>query len=138
MTLQFTPEHQWLRVDDESANLATVGITQHAQDALGDIVFVKCPEVGQQIGMNEIAAVIESVKTVANVFMPGPAPAFAGRKSLPGAAGPGLMAGARRFKARPWAVFFARRSRPNRCCFRYCFDSSKAPETVRWRRFQGG
>ena len=70
MTLQFTPEHPWLRVDDESANLATVGITQHAQDALGDIVFVKCPEVGQQIGMNEIAAVIESVKTAADVFMP--------------------------------------------------------------------
>lgn len=70
MTLQFTPEHQWLRVDDESAGLAVVGITQHAQDALGDIVFVKCPEVGQQIGMNEIAAVIESVKTAADVFMP--------------------------------------------------------------------
>ena len=70
MTTRYTPEHQWLRVDDAATGIATVGITPHAQDALGDIVYVKCPDVGQHIARDELAAVIESVKTGADVFMP--------------------------------------------------------------------
>ena len=70
MTLKYTPEHQWLRVDDAAAGMATVGITIHAQDALGDIVYVRCPDVGHVIAKDAIAAVIESVKTAADVFMP--------------------------------------------------------------------
>lgn len=68
--LLYTPEHQWLRLDDAASGLATVGITPHAQDALGDIVFVRCPEIGQTLARNDVAAVIESVKAAADVYMP--------------------------------------------------------------------
>lgn len=67
MTLKYTPDHEWLSVD---GNQASVGITQHAQDALGDVVFVDLPEVGKSYRAKDIAGVVESVKAAADVYMP--------------------------------------------------------------------
>lgn len=67
MTIKYTPDHEWLKVDRDQA---TVGITHHAQDALGDIVFVDLPEVGKSFNAKEIAGVVESVKAAADVYMP--------------------------------------------------------------------
>ena len=58
-TMKYTEDHEWLN-----------GITQHAQDALGDVVFVDLPEVGKQLDAKEIAGVVESVKAAADVYMP--------------------------------------------------------------------
>ena len=68
MTVKYTPEHEWLQLEDQGT--ATVGITAHAQDALGDVVFVDLPEVGQGYAQGEVAGVVESVKAAADVFMP--------------------------------------------------------------------
>jgi len=68
MTLKFTPEHEWLQRTDEGH--AVVGITVHAQDALGDVVFVDLPEVGKRYAKGEVAGVVESVKAAADVYMP--------------------------------------------------------------------
>jgi glycine cleavage system H protein len=65
--MKYTEDHEWLNVDGDQA---TVGITQHAQDALGDVVFVDLPEVGKHIDAKEIAGVVESVKAAADVYMP--------------------------------------------------------------------
>jgi glycine cleavage system H protein len=67
MTMKFTEDHEWLQVD---GNVATVGITQHAQDALGDVVFVDLPEVGKTYAQKDTAGVVESVKAAADVYMP--------------------------------------------------------------------
>ncbi|MBL0420441.1 glycine cleavage system protein GcvH [Ramlibacter sp. AW1] len=67
MTIKYTPEHEWIRDD---AGTATVGITVHAQDALGDVVFVDLPEVGRRFSKGEVAGVVESVKAAADVYMP--------------------------------------------------------------------
>ena len=67
MALKFTEDHEWLRIDGANA---TAGITQHAQDALGDVVFVDLPEVGKHFDAKEIAGVIESVKAAADMYMP--------------------------------------------------------------------
>ena len=67
MATKYTKEHEWLNVDGA---IATVGITQHAQDALGDVVFVDLPEVGKSFSANDIAGVVESVKAAADVYMP--------------------------------------------------------------------
>ncbi len=67
MARQFTEDHEWL---DVSGGIATVGITQHAQDALGDVVFVDLPEVGKSYAAKEVAGVVESVKAAADVYMP--------------------------------------------------------------------
>jgi len=68
MTLKFTPDHEWLQLED-SGN-AIVGITVHAQDALGDVVFVDLPEVGKSYAKGDVAGVVESVKAAADVYMP--------------------------------------------------------------------
>jgi glycine cleavage system H protein len=68
MTLKFTADHEWLQLED-SGN-AIVGITVHAQDALGDVVFVDLPEVGKTYAKGEVAGVVESVKAAADVYMP--------------------------------------------------------------------
>ena len=68
MTTMFTPDHEWINIEDHDA--ATVGITQHAQDALGDVVFVDLPEVGASFKQGEPAGVVESVKAAADVKMP--------------------------------------------------------------------
>ena len=67
MATKYTEEHEWLNVDGA---IATVGITQHAQDALGDVVFVDLPVVGKSFSANDIAGVVESVKAAADVYMP--------------------------------------------------------------------
>lgn len=67
MTIKYTPDHEWLKVDGDTA---VVGITHHAQDALGDVVFVDLPEVGKTFAAKDIAGVVESVKAAADVYMP--------------------------------------------------------------------
>jgi len=67
MTIQYTPDHEWIQIN---GNSATVGITQHAQDALGDVVFVDLPEIGKHYAAKDAAAVVESVKAAADVYMP--------------------------------------------------------------------
>lgn len=67
MSLYFTPEHEWLQVEGD---IATVGITVHAQDALGDVVFVDLPEVGSSLEAGATAGVVESVKAAADIYMP--------------------------------------------------------------------
>jgi glycine cleavage system H protein len=67
-TTKFTPEHEWLRLEGD--NLVTVGITDFAQEQLGDLVYIQLPEVGKRLGKGEEAAVIESVKTAGEISMP--------------------------------------------------------------------
>jgi glycine cleavage system H protein len=69
MSLKFTKDHEWVRPEADAA-LVTVGITVHAQDALGDVVFVDLPEVGTHFDQGQVAGVVESVKAAADVFMP--------------------------------------------------------------------
>lgn len=68
MAVKFSREHQW--IDTTTPDAARVGITPFAQDTLGDIVFVELPAVGKTFAQGEVAAVVESVKTAADVFMP--------------------------------------------------------------------
>ena len=68
MTTLFTPNHEWINIEDHEA--AVVGITLHAQDALGDVVYVDLPEVGRSYTQGEVAGVVESVKAAADIFMP--------------------------------------------------------------------
>ena len=67
MAIKYTEDHEWLSIDGDSA---TVGITHHAQDALGDVVFVELPEVGKSFAAKDIAGVVESVKAAADIYMP--------------------------------------------------------------------
>jgi glycine cleavage system H protein len=67
MSIKYTPDHEWIKLDGD---IATVGITHHAQDALGDVVFVDLPEVGKTYAAKDAAAVVESVKAAADVYMP--------------------------------------------------------------------
>ena len=67
MSIKYTPDHEWLNVEGASA---TVGITHHAQDALGDVVFVDLSEVGKTFAAKDIAGVVESVKAATDVYMP--------------------------------------------------------------------
>ena len=67
MTIKYTEDHEWLKIDGDTA---TVGITVHAQDALGDVVFVALPAVGTTFAQKETAGVVESVKAAADVYMP--------------------------------------------------------------------
>lgn len=64
----YTQEHEWLRM--EADGLVTVGITDYAQDHLGDLVYVQLPEAGKEFNKGEEAAVIESVKTAGEILMP--------------------------------------------------------------------
>jgi len=67
MSLYFTREHEWIRVEGETA---TVGITNHAQEQLGDIVFAEVPEAGRRVSKGQEAAVVESVKAASDVYAP--------------------------------------------------------------------
>lgn len=67
MSIKYTSDHAWLTLDGD---VATVGITHHAQDALGDVVFVELPKVGAAIEAKAVAGVVESVKAAADVYMP--------------------------------------------------------------------
>ena len=65
--LKFTADHEWLLIEDETA---TVGITQYAQEHLGDLVFVQLPKLGTQLEAGAAAAVVESVKAASDVYTP--------------------------------------------------------------------
>jgi glycine cleavage system H protein len=67
MPLYFTKEHEWIRVE---GNFGTVGISSHAQEQLGDIVFVEVPPAGRELRKGEEAAVVESVKAASDVYSP--------------------------------------------------------------------
>ena len=67
MTLKYTEDHEWISVDGD---IATVGITEHAQEQLGDVVFVDLPEVGTSVEKGGDAAVVESVKAASDVYAP--------------------------------------------------------------------
>ena len=66
--LKYTEEHEWLKIEDD--NVVVIGITAYAQDALGDLVFVELPEIGRKLDKGEDFAVVESVKTAAEVYTP--------------------------------------------------------------------
>ncbi len=66
--LQYTKEHEWLRREDDGS--VTLGITDHAQSALGDLVYVELPEIGQELEVDGEMAVVESVKAASDVYAP--------------------------------------------------------------------
>jgi glycine cleavage system H protein len=66
-TIKFSKDHEWVSIDGD---IATVGITDHAQSALGDVVFVEVPVVGRKLKQKEAAAVVESVKAASEVYAP--------------------------------------------------------------------
>ncbi|MEQ1440427.1 glycine cleavage system protein GcvH [Fontimonas sp. SYSU GA230001] len=66
--LKYVSSHEWLRV--EADGTVTIGITDHAQQALGDLVFVEVPAVGRKVAANEACAVVESVKAASDVYAP--------------------------------------------------------------------
>lgn len=66
-TTYYTKDHEWLVIED---NIATLGITDHAQDALGEIVFVESPDVGAMCIKGEAIAVVESVKAASDIYAP--------------------------------------------------------------------
>ncbi len=68
MSIQFSKDHEWINAADPAA--AVVGITVHAQDALGDVVFVDLPAVGTTFAQGDVAGVVESVKAAADVYRP--------------------------------------------------------------------
>jgi glycine cleavage system H protein len=65
--LRYTKEHEWVRLDGD---IATVGITDHAQEQLGDVVFVELPEIGRDVAADEACAVVESVKAASDIYAP--------------------------------------------------------------------
>jgi glycine cleavage system H protein len=67
MSLYFTGEHEWIRVDGD---VGTIGISSHAQEALGDIVFAEVPARGRSLNKGDEAAVVESVKAASDVYSP--------------------------------------------------------------------
>ena len=67
MTLYFTGEHEWIKVEGDTA---TIGISDHAQQALGDIVFAEVPDQGRSLNKGDEAAVVESVKAASDVYAP--------------------------------------------------------------------
>jgi glycine cleavage system H protein len=66
--LKYTASHEWLRAEPDGT--LTVGITDHAQDALGDLVFIELPELGRKLAAEEACAVVESVKAASDVYAP--------------------------------------------------------------------
>jgi len=67
MSTRYTKDHEWIRLDGD---VATVGITEHAQEQLGDIVYVELPEIGRKVDKGGEAAVVESVKAASDVYSP--------------------------------------------------------------------
>ena len=65
--MKYTQDHEWVRAEGDAA---TIGITEHAQNALGDVVFVDLPEVGREVAAGEAIAVVESVKAASDVYAP--------------------------------------------------------------------
>jgi glycine cleavage system H protein len=67
MTVLYTSDHEWLRIEGDTA---TIGITDYAQSQLGDVVFIELPKIGRQLKKAEAAAVVESVKAASDVYAP--------------------------------------------------------------------
>jgi glycine cleavage system H protein len=67
MSVKYTEDHEWIRIDGD---VAVIGITEHAQEQLGDVVFVELPKVGKTIMKGKEAAVVESVKAASEVYAP--------------------------------------------------------------------
>jgi glycine cleavage system H protein len=67
MTIRFTKDHEWIKLD---GGVATVGITDYAQNALGDVVFVEVPDAGRVLEQGKDAAVVESVKAASEIYAP--------------------------------------------------------------------
>ncbi len=65
--MKFTKDHEWVQLDD---NVATVGITKHAAEQLGDVVYVELPDIGRTYGAGDAFAVVESVKAASDVYVP--------------------------------------------------------------------
>ena len=78
--LKYTKEHEWIKLEGEKGR---VGITHHAQEALGDVVFVELPKVGRRLRQMETFGVVESVKAVSDLYSPASGEAAAGRLPLP-------------------------------------------------------
>lgn len=66
--LKYLTSHEWARVEEDGT--VTVGITDYAQDSLGDVVFVECPEVGSTVNFGEQSGVVESVKAASDIYSP--------------------------------------------------------------------
>ena len=81
MATRYTKDHEWIRLDGD---VATVGITEHAQSALGDIVYVELPEIGRAVTKGGDAAVVESVKAASDVYAPASGAVVAVNESLDG------------------------------------------------------
>jgi glycine cleavage system H protein len=79
--MRYTEDHEWVRVETDGT--ATIGITDHAQDALGDIVFIEMPDIGKHFASGDAACVVESVKAAADVKMPFAATVVAVNTALP-------------------------------------------------------
>ena len=86
MSLHFTGEHEWIRLEGD---VATVGISTHAQEALGDIVFAEVPDTGRTLNKGDEAAVVESVKAASDVYAPVAGEVIEGNPAL--ASNPGLI-----------------------------------------------
>ena len=67
MTVKFSKEHEWIKVEGD---LGTVGISQYAQEQLGDVVFVEVPQTGRKVAKGESVAVVESVKAASDIYSP--------------------------------------------------------------------
>ena len=79
MSLYFTKEHEWIRVEGDQA---TVGISNHAQEQLGDIVFAEVPDPGRRLSKGQEAAVVESVKAASDVYAPVSGEVIEGNQAL--------------------------------------------------------
>ena len=84
MSTRYTKDHEWIRLDGD---VATVGITEHAQSQLGDIVYVELPEIGRKVEKGGDAAVVESVKAASDVNAPASGEVVAVNQALDGAPG---------------------------------------------------
>ena len=84
MTTRYTRDHEWVRLEGD---LAVIGITQYAQEQLGDIVYVELPEIGRAVTRGGEAAVVESVKAASDVYAPASGEVVAVNQSLDGAPG---------------------------------------------------
>jgi glycine cleavage system H protein len=81
MSVYFTKEHEWIRVDGDTA---TIGISNHAQEQLGDIVFAEVPEAGRRVSKGQEAAVVESVKAASDVYAPVSGEVIEGNQAIAG------------------------------------------------------
>ncbi len=81
MSVKFSQDHEWVRVEGD---IATIGITNHAQEQLGDVVFVELPAIGKKVAKGGEAAVVESVKAASEVYAPVTGEVVAVNKELEG------------------------------------------------------